>query len=82
MGCSMSLACCVLEESKVSLEKQKKQLTENVAKDLPSSHSHPQEDLVLHDQDSDTEQGADEGGIAAPVVKEGLEEGDDGVDVV
>lgn len=60
---------------------EEKRLTEDVAKDLPAPHAHAKEDLVLHDQDSDTEEGADEGGIAAPVVKEGLKESDDCMDV-
>lgn len=57
-------------------------LTKDVAKDLPASHAHSQQDLVLHDQDSNAEDCADKTGVAAPVVKEGLEESDDCMDVV
>lgn len=64
------------------LQSRTRGLTNNVAQDLPAPHSHSEQDLVLHDQDSDAKEDADETDVAAPVIEVGLEEGDDCVDLL
>lgn len=59
-----------------------KLLTKDIAKDLPSAHAHPEQDLVFHYQDADTQEGADHTGVASPVIKERLQESDDSMNVL
>lgn len=56
-------------------------LTNDITKDLPAAHPHPEEDLVLHDEDSDAKKGTDKAGVPSPVVEEGFEESDNGMDM-
>jgi len=62
-------------------ELSEEKLTKDIANDLPATHPHPKQDLVFHDKYPDAQECADNTGVAPPVIKERLQEGDHCMDV-
>lgn len=71
-----------MEKGECVSQQKYKRLTNNITQDLPTPHSHPEEDLVLHDQNSDAKEDTDEADVTAPVIEVRLEKSDHGMNLL